>query len=349
VRRAAAHLLGLARGARPDLEGGDAEAVLQLAGAHEVAALGHVWLRGNADAPPELARGFKQVYQHHTVRNEVLVRDLGAVANALAGADVDAVFFKGPWVAFAAYPEPGARPVGDIDVAIHERDYPRARDALGALGYDVHGLPRTSTAALDRAHHGGQLRLEARGRRMVELHFRMIGAGPPARTEDWMWERRTTLELEGVALSVPGPEAMLLHLLFHANQHGFALLRLFFDVRYALEAFAAGGGFDERAFLSLVSSLRFQASAYHGLLLARDLAGASVPTSTLDALRPGRVRRALFGRLWGLDRARRLDTKRGRQHVELPRLYLLEMGRLRDKVRYVTSVATWHAANGAAR
>jgi len=42
-------------------------------------------------------------------------------------------------MAFCAYPDPGARPIGDIDLGIRERDYPGALGALREIGYEPDG------------------------------------------------------------------------------------------------------------------------------------------------------------------------------------------------------------------
>ncbi len=322
----------------------DARALFELAQRHQVAALVyHLWKsRASCDdarpgIPPEVRPSFRMAFLHHALRNEVLWRNLTELCAALESRGIEALVFKGPWLAFRAYPDPGTRPVDDIDLAIRERDYGGALEVLSSLGYRPDGsVPPDAEGALRRAHYGRQLRFKAWGRRPLELHLRMVNLGPPAPEERWLWERARALQLEGGTIRVPGPEAMLLHVLFHANQHGFVLLRLLFDVRYTLDR--ARDELDAGAFLALVREHRLRGSAYHGLCLARDLAGAAVPQALLDALRPGPLSRARFEWLWNLGAARALRSRRRRMELESPRFYLLEMGRLRDKARYVLAV-----------
>ncbi|MCP4654658.1 MAG: PqqD family peptide modification chaperone [bacterium] len=327
--------------ARPD--GGT---VSNLAALHQVDALcWWMWEKilaqegdaGSLELPPRLSERLRMAYLHHLLRNEALVNDLAVLQDALAARGIEALYFKGPWVAFAAYPDPGTRPVGDVDLGIREGEYAGAVEALRAAGWSPdEALPETSSEALRRSHYSRQLRFSAPGRRPLELHLRLINVGLPGPEERWVWETARDLPVGRRSLRVPGPEAMLLHLLLHANQHGFAVLRLLHDVRWAL-------AYDRRvldaaAFLRLVERLRCRAACYHALELATDLAGAVVEDSILDALRPSAARRMLFAFLWRLGAVRRLAAAPRPMAMEAPLLYLLEMGGGRDKARFTFRV-----------
>jgi Uncharacterised nucleotidyltransferase len=348
VRPEAALLLRLLGVEGPDLPAGsgapDPRRLLELALWHQVGALAyHSWKTGpagdtgRAEIPPEVQLSFRQAFLHHAMRNEALATSLAELAGALAARGIEALVFKGPWLAFHAYPDPGTRPVDDIDLGIHERDYRAALEVLTALGYRSDGeLPSTPEEALRRAHFGRQLRFSARGRRPLELHFRMVNLGPPAAEERWLWEHTRKLDVGGQTIGVPGPEAMLLHVLLHANQHGFAVLRLLFDVRYTLDRI--GAELDTEAFLAVAQEQRLASSAYHGLQLAHELAGADVAPALLAALRPGPLGRARFAWLWNTVAARALEAPRRALEHESPRLYLLEMGDLADKASYLRGI-----------
>lgn len=341
MRPEAAHLLALCRADPAPRIPVDSDRLVDLARAQELGALAYWNWRcsvrlGLAPATLDCAavEELKLVYLHHLLRNESLALDIEALRAALHERGIPALFFKGPLLAYEAYPDPGARPVGDLDVGIREGDYPGAVDALRCLGYVPDGtLPRSATSALRRAHYGEQLRFHARGRRMVELHFRMVNMGPP-RDEDWVWRSSRYLAVGSTRVRVPAPTATLLHLALHANQHAFAVARIFFDVRYALDL----GEIDWDRFLSEVRALRCATAVYHSLCLARDLAAAAIPPAVLDDLRPGALGRRRFRACWDVGRARRLEARRGRQEVESPKLYLLEVGRMRDKLRYVAGL-----------
>lgn len=312
----------------------DWERAAELAARHEVAALCS-WMWDLHPPPsPTFERRGRLAYLHHLLRNEALENDLARIQDSLHARGIEALYFKGPWLAFRAYPDPGTRPVGDIDLGVREKDYRGALAALAEAGYDaLEPAPASPEEALRRAHFGRQIRFRSRGRRTVELHFRLINFGPPGGDESWVWETARGLRVGHSVLRVPGPLAMLLHLLLHANQHGFAVLRLLHDIRFALVE--DQGALDPAELAARARQLRCGASCYHALVLARDLAGAPVTAELLDAVQPSRLRRAVFERVWRLPAVRRLEASRSRLEIESPLLYFLEMGRPRERVRFL--------------
>jgi len=331
------------------------ERVTELAERQQVAGLcSWVWRRRNASAggrrssalPARVEGELRNSYWQHLRSNGWLLHELSALQDSLASRGVDALFLKGPWLAFHAYPDPGARPVGDIDLLVRESDYAGAVEAITRVGYASSGrLPDRSAVALSHAHFEGQLRFGARNRRWIELHFRLVNIGPPSVSEGWVWDSARELVVGERRFRVPGPDAMLLHLLLHANQHRFAMLRLLYDVRCALDQDRSR--VDETIFTERVRSLRCAASIYHGLVLAKELAGATPSAALLATLRPNRYRRLLFESTWGLAAARRLEAREGRTEAQAPRLYLLEMGRYRQKLEFLIRVAGAMSRRGA--
>lgn len=319
----------------------DAQRVLALAGAHQVVGLIHLAHRVQPGCAPsselgQVLKTMESVFWNDAARNELLRRDLVSLQQGLTDRRIDAMVLKGPFLAYVAYPHPGARHVGDIDLCLSENDYGAAVDLLAELGYAARDpLPESGKLALARAHHAEQLRFTAPGRRPVELHFRLVNLGPP-RPEPWLWSTSRSVDLGPTTIRVPGPEAMLFHLALHVAQHGFAVLRLLHDIRFALEA--DGDRIDPDRLLEIARPSRCEAVVYHALVLARELAGARVPPALLAALRPGRLRRAWFEQAWFLGRVRRLAAPLLPDSLEAPRLYLLEMDTLRRRLGYLRVV-----------
>lgn len=330
----------------------DEHAFLSCASRHQIDGLCHWQLRRLArdepavveHVPDGITHGLRRAYAHHTLRNESLKRDLREVAAALASAGIQALVFKGPWLAFSAYPAPGARPIDDIDLGVNEADYLGTLDALERVGYrPISVAPASAELALRQAHFRRQIRLAAPGRRPVEIHFRMINVGPPTPVEHWVWDRHRTLSLGDREIGVPGPEAMVLHLALHATQHGFSVLRLLYDLRFALESCA--GELDEDDLIDRARSLHCGAAMHFALLLAGDLAGAPPPRRVLQELKPAWARGQLFAVLWHLSKVRRLEMPQGSNATEASKLYLLEMGSMAEKLRYLRGLSS--AAGGA--
>jgi hypothetical protein len=270
------------------------------------------------------------------MRNDALAEMIAAIDRALGAAGVEPLFFKGPWLAFRAYPDPGTRPVGDIDLGIPESVFPAALAALRGLGLQTFAtVPEDPAGALRFAHFNGQIRLGAPGWRPVEVHFRMLNLGPPGGDESWLQDDPARISVGGRTIRVPGSEAMALHLLVHANQHRFTSLRLLHDVRWHL---AATEDLDWDRLVGLVHRARCATVAHASLSLALEVAGARVPVDSLLRLRPSRLRLALYDRVWGTSRARHLEATPAAREIEAPVLYLLEMGTLREKLAYLREI-----------
>jgi hypothetical protein len=345
----ASFVIDLARGGPPSAadapapEPLDASRALEIARRHRLDSLCGWMARHLTAAPGSALARFTvvaaQSWKRTTRANLKFIAQLGELESEFLRHGISGLYFKGPWLATSAYPALGTRPIGDIDVCFSEGEYEPALDALARVGYQPdHPLPASGTAAVREAHYKRQLRFSAEGRCPVELHFRMVNMGPPAPEELWVQKTARAFEAAKTELRAPGPAAMLLHLLIHANQHGFGYLGLLHDIRWQLEAESAG--VDVELLFDAIDRLRVGSSAYFGLQLARDLAGAVVPESWLEKLRPSSFASAVFRRVWRLDEVSRLTATRGRQSLEAPLFYLLQMGRTRDKLRYVGGVVT---------
>lgn len=335
--------------------GPDWELVGELAASHQVDALcWWMWRnRINKESDPRfnglsdfLLDRLRKSYLHHLLRNDALFDDLAVLQKTFRAHGVEVLYFKGPWMVLHAYPDPGTRPVNDIDLCVREKQYLAAVAALESAGWRTdEAVPSTASEALTRSHYRKQLRFSAEGRRTVELHFRLVNVGPPASEESWLWDGAREVVAGACTLRVPGPGAMLLHLMLHANQHGFAMLRLLHDIRWFLE-----GNRDDLNMAALyyrVRALRCQASCYYALQLAEELANAAVPSALLVAFCPSAARRAFFTSVWRLKKVRRLEAPGRQIETESPIFYLFEMGRVREKARFIARVI--HEAGGLRR
>jgi putative nucleotidyltransferase-like protein len=341
----AGFLLALARGRWGPRPGAvRSRRVLELSEYHQVAALCG-WNLDHEVPPderaaierewPELARGLRLAFRRHLVRNATIFEEVRQLGTRFESAGLGALVLKGPWLAYAAYPHRGTRPIGDLDLCVRPADYTRTLAALGGMGYRACApAPPDGEAALRQSHFKGQVRLVAPHRTMIELHLRLVNLGLPSDDEDWVWHSARSIADWG--MRTPSPEAMLLHLLLHANQHAYAVLRLLEDIRWAL--LRDGPTLNWELLLGRIGAIRARRSCYHSLLLARELVGAEVPEGPLLRLRPGHVARSVFDVMWNLKAVRRLEAPRPAQELEAPKMALLEIGSSRDKLRYLSAL-----------
>lgn len=88
--------------------------------------------RLEADAPGAAVLALH--LRHNRVRMERLAPEAARVLDLLAAAGVEPVVLKGMHTAYAHFPEPGARPLSDLDLLVDPRDLAAAEEALRAGG-----------------------------------------------------------------------------------------------------------------------------------------------------------------------------------------------------------------------
>jgi hypothetical protein len=175
-----------------------------------------------------------------TIKMEALLLIPRAVALAvrpLTDAGLEPVVFKGPAVA-AHYPEPGLRPMEDIDLLLPRRDHTRALSALGAAGWRVlrPGGPDLYDTVL--AH-------DEVPSLVLELHYGLEGASQRVTSlhPERLWERRRPMACAGTpAFGLPLVDELVV-LAAHAGKphHGFARLAWIADLAMLVGDAAARG------------------------------------------------------------------------------------------------------------
>ena len=150
----------------------------------------------------------------------LIPRAVDLAVRPLTDAGLEPVVFKGPAVA-DRYPEPGLRPMEDIDLLLPRTDHERALHALRAAGWEV------ARAA------GGDLYDTALTHRDVpslflELHYGLEGTSQRVTALDpgALWERRQPMQCAGTAAFGLPPADEVVVLAAHAGKphHGFVRL-----------------------------------------------------------------------------------------------------------------------------
>ncbi len=130
---------------------------------------------------------------------------------------------KGSILAPVYYPNPGLRPMADLDLLIRPDDFAASASLLGELGYRQETVHWKHTefckpdnrrvVSTSGEHPDNPRKLE------VHLHCRETFGGPTVELTELMWANAAPgLLLDQPAL-LPRPEALWLHLLVHATYH----------------------------------------------------------------------------------------------------------------------------------
>lgn len=176
---------------------------------------------------PETIRGrldaaYRQVAQH----NIVALRQLGDVLAGLSERGVEVVVLPGASL-LGLYPDPGCRPMDDIDILARPEDMATTRDFLHRKGY------------MSPPRHPD---LCARGDVVLDLHTDLLNCsrvGARRRAgcmdvEEVFRDRRPGLA-EGVSIFAMGPADSVLYTAVHALRHGFSRLVWFLDLHLLLQ------------------------------------------------------------------------------------------------------------------
>ncbi|HEX2252192.1 MAG TPA: nucleotidyltransferase family protein, partial [Thermoanaerobaculia bacterium] len=170
VRAARAALAGEPL-APADLDGVDPARLLAEAHRHECAPLLWSGLAPDGLAGPAAERlpaaerdALRLAYHSNGLRNQVVRERLEALLAELARRGVAGMPLKGVVLAFAGYPVPDQRPLGDLDLLVREADYPAVAEALAAHGYRTDAPPLAPADLPRHAHTVGQVRFAALAR-----------------------------------------------------------------------------------------------------------------------------------------------------------------------------------------
>lgn len=151
-----------------------------------------------------------------------LLETLSGTICTLRAAGVEVVALKGAALAFFHYPDPGLRPMGDLDLLLRDpRDLARATEALTGAGWRaLFDTPRHRVFAREDERVSRPATEDPDNPIRLEIHtsFRLPVLG---RVYDASAELRSgaaTRDLDGVEVSIAAGSSLVRHLLFHAAE-----------------------------------------------------------------------------------------------------------------------------------
>ncbi|HEU4556419.1 MAG TPA: nucleotidyltransferase family protein, partial [Longimicrobium sp.] len=208
---------------------------------------------------------------HHAL---AMAGELRRLLDLLSSGGFEALAYKGPALAAAAYGDLSLRTFADLDLLVRPDDVPRALEVLGKAGY-------ASALALSPAQErwfrrvDGDYPLVHRDTgALVELHARVssLRFGMPIETAALI-RRSRTVALGGGEVRTLGDDDHLLVLCVHGAKHRWQRL----EWLAAIAALLRAGRGDVGTVLARAAELRARRTALLGLHLAAELLGAPVP------------------------------------------------------------------------
>ena len=191
----------------------DWPALVAQADAHGLGPLLHARLKAaGVTLPAQVKLELQGLRIRHRHANQIRAQVLVEILTAYQTAGIDALVLKGAALAHLVYPEPGLRPMSDLDLLVHSANARRAQQILAGLGFDaplpVGSLPGKHLPTASCRRDGLLV--------SVELHHNLFSARSPVSfTLADMTASPRSFDLNGLtAYTLPDPE-MLWHLTEH--------------------------------------------------------------------------------------------------------------------------------------
>lgn len=165
--------------------------------------------------PPSLERRLKALRARHRHANAVRERVLGEIIDALSAAGIEAVVLKGAALMHLLYPEPGLRPMRDLDLLVAPGQADTTQGLLREIGFDAPQRP--ASRFLARHHHLPVASRDVDGLNVsVEVHHDALSGDARGSIRlDALDVALQRLEVAGHETRALGHEDMLRHLCHH--------------------------------------------------------------------------------------------------------------------------------------
>lgn len=211
--------------------------------------------------------------------------------DALEGAGVSAIPFKGPALDRRLYGERGLRAFGDLDLLVRPAESRAAVEALEALGYRVEAASTEHRGAV--LARDSVVSLARDGDAPVEIHRGLVHPVHAGRLDfEGMWERAGTASLGGRRIPELHAHDLLFLLSLHGAKHGWERLGWIADVARLVQVEVA---WDWDAVLERARFLGMGRIVRTGLAVAHELLGALLPPEVEGALAADREVEAIAG------------------------------------------------------
>jgi hypothetical protein len=213
------------------------------------------------------------------------LRSFAQVLTVLDGAGIEALVLKGVGIAPLAYPDPGTRPVSDLDVLIRPDDMGAFEELVAKRGAyrSYEGL---DPVILARYRHAVDASVDGHA---VDVHWRLLVDRFDGRPDVALFERAREICVGAVRARTLAAEDHLVHAIAHGiRRNSLAPVRWIADVARLVERQSIDWSLVEHA----AAERRVSGVVHRGLSFVHRRYGVPVPAPTLDSLRraSGRLR-----------------------------------------------------------
>ena len=258
----------------------DWEYLYKLARRHSLVPLFYYQIERAAgeDVPATVLQRLRKDFQENSARNLILTNEVVSIIREFELNGIEAIPYKGPALAIAAYNNPDLRRYIDLDLMVRKCDVSTARDLLIARGYQpARNLDQRQQALLLTTQHNIQFSRDE-GRLIVELHWRVATQlfAASVSAED-LWPNLGTVKFGNASLKTLSIEDFLFCLCVHGSRHLWDRLSWICDVAALITACPT---IDWPQIVQRAQRTDTERMLFLGLHLATQLVGASLPKET---------------------------------------------------------------------
>lgn len=317
----------------------DREYLLRAAHRHGMAPL--LYWNLNAACPEDVPEDVLDPLRGHFIRNSrralFLTGELLKLLGAFEAGEIPVISYKGPTLAALAYGNFALREFMDLDILVHRRDVPKARDLLISLGYRQQEKISAAQEEAFLESHCEYVFMNDNGS-IVELHWAVMPRNLSFSLDpEDLWERSERVPFGGKATRVFSPEDMVLILCAHGAKHRWERLAWICDVA---ETIRANPDLDWNQLTARAEALGGERMLLLGLFLTSELLDAAIPAWILRKMKADRAVNGLAAqvveRWFGEPEA----SSGLLEESAFKPMYLGMRERMVDKVRYCFRTAT---------
>lgn len=203
----------------------------------------------------------------------------------LEDAGIESLVLKGAALGHLAYPDPGTRPMSDIDLLVRPEDVERVQTWVGTAGGKI-AFPNLRPTALRTFRHSAPVTLPDGE---FDLHWRILFDRFEVEADRKLWLDPIELHLAGATIRTPRPEHHLIHAIVHGMEpNTLASVRWIADATLLTRC----DGFDWDRVVSSARDRRIGSLVAHGLGIIAGFAPDSIPQEVVAVLSrsgPGRM------------------------------------------------------------
>ena len=188
--------------------------------------------------PSEVCQYLQASYYKSTAHNALLFQELERILAAFESAQIPVIVLKGAALAQTIYPEPGLRPMGDLDLLIQQDDLQESLGVMQNLTY-LPINPEQNPGMRELMTYDIALSSSQHDHFPIELHWQLIASRGDWREPDltWFWDHQLSHPFPGeyttTQMQYLDPVAHILFLTAHLEyKHDSIQARLlwFFDI-----------------------------------------------------------------------------------------------------------------------